>query len=262
MGQLIILQGPPCSGKTTWARSEVTGKKDWIIISMDDIRHALGDYWVESREKLVSALESHALEMAMKMKFNIICDGVNLSESRLNQLKKLAKDNDVPVEVKAFYVPFREARRRDGNPDRQHSVGEEALRHFYEKYYPEQLKEELSQPEPPAPVVVAETRILTTADGDLVWTPTQDDLAVIKKLAGLRYPPKAIAHTLKIPSDVFMQHMANPKSPVYQEYNDAKIESEGALRQTVFRSAAAGEEWAIKQIEAWDREAKKEELGL
>ena len=105
----------------------------------------------------------------------------------------------MPVEVKAFYVPFREARRRDGNPDRQHSVGEEALRHFYEKYYPEQLKEELSQPEPPDPVVVAETRILTTADGDLVWTPTQDDLAVIKKLAGLRYPPKSIAHKLKIP---------------------------------------------------------------
>ena len=256
------MQGPPCSGKTTWARSEVTGKDDWVIISKDDIRHALGDYWVESREKLVSSLETYGLELAMKMKFNIICDGVNLSEARMAQLRKLAKENDVPVELKQLYVPFREARRRDANPDRTHSVGETALRHFYEKYYPEQLEKELSEPEPPAPVAVAETRLMTTAEGDMVWNPTQNDLTVIKKLAGLRYPPKAIAHTLKIPAALFMQHMANPSSPVYQEYNDAKIESEGALRQTVFRSAAAGEEWAIKQIESWDREARKEEFGL
>lgn len=256
------MQGPPCSGKTTWARKEVTGKEDWIIISKDDIRHSLGDYWVESREKLVEKLEAFALDLAMKMKFTIICDGVNLSEDRLSHLKRIAKENDVPVDLKEMYVPFREACRRDTNPDRAHRVGEKTLREFYERYYPERLQEELSQPEPSAPVAVADTRIVTTAEGDIIWTPTTGDLEMIKKLASLRYPPKAIAHALKIPAELFMQHMANPSSAVYQEYTDAKIESEATYRQSVFRAANAGEDWAIKVIESWDREAKKEEYGL
>jgi hypothetical protein len=109
---------------------------------------------------------------------------------------------------------------------------------------------------------VVETRLVTTAEGDVIWTPTAEDLANIKKMASLRYKPSDIAHALKVPKSEFMRFLADHDSPVWIAYNDARIESEIALRQTTQRAANSGEEWAIKQIEAWEREAKKEEHGF
>lgn len=262
MGKLIILQGTPCAGKSTWARSEVAGKKNWIIISKDDIRHSLGDYWVLDREPLVDRLEAHALDLALKMNYTVISDGINMEDDRLKALQKIADANDAPVEKKLLYVGYREAVRRDSNPDRLHHIGEKAIRAFYEKHYPERLQEELSQPDPAPPVAAVETRLVTTAEGDVIWTPTAEDLANIKKMASLRYKPSDIAHALKVPKSEFMRFLADHDSPVWIAYNDARIESEIALRQTTQRAANSGEEWAIKQIEAWDREAKKEEHGF
>lgn len=261
MAKMIILQGPPCAGKSTWAREQVAGKKDWVIVSKDDIRHALGDYWILEREKLVAALEEKALELALKMNYTVISDGLNMQEDRIRFLQKLADANDAPVDFQKMYVPFREAMRRDALPERLHHVGEKALRAFYEKHYPQRLQEELSHPAP-VPSVAADMRLVTTADGDVIWTPTADDLANIKKMAALRYTPSRIAHALKVPVDEFRRHLANEESPVFKEYTDAKIESEIGYRQSTQRAANAGEEWAIKQIEAWEREQKKEENGM
>lgn len=260
MGKMIILQGTPCAGKTTWARSAVAGKKDWIVISKDDIRHSLGDYWVPEREKLVGRLEEQALTLALKMNYTVISDGVNYDDGRLRFLQQLADANDAPAEIKQLYVPFREAVRRDNNPDRTHHLGEEAIRGFYEKYFPDRLKEELSQPEPTAPAVQA--RIMTTEDGQTIWNPTAEDLANIKRMAALRYPPSSIAHALKVPYSEFSRHLAKKDGDVWEVYNDAKIEGEIKYRQTTQAAAERGEEWAIKIIEGWNREQLKEELGF
>ena len=51
MNTLLILQGIPGSGKSTWARKFIKDKsKSWIIVNRDAIRDMLGNYWIPSRE--------------------------------------------------------------------------------------------------------------------------------------------------------------------------------------------------------------------
>ena len=47
---MIVLQGCPASGKSTWAKEFIKDKPNWVIVSRDEIREGTGKYWVPSRE--------------------------------------------------------------------------------------------------------------------------------------------------------------------------------------------------------------------
>lgn len=104
--------------------------------------------------------------------------------------------------------------------------------------------------------------IIINSDGDAIWTPRESELENIRKLVALRYTISKIAIAIGVPEAEFRRHMANPESPVYIGYHEAKIESELEYRKKVHELAKAGEQWAIIQIEKWDRDQKKEEYGL
>ena len=266
MSRLIILQGTPCAGKSTWARNQVAGRDDIVIVSRDDIRHSLGDYWVLRREKYVSDIEDHMILHALKMQFDVISDATNLTPERVNHLNKLADEAEAIVEFQKLYVPFREAARRDMNADRPHHVGEKSIREFYEKHFPEKLAEELANPEPetnlPDTPQQLPCRIMTDTEGNTIWIPTPSDLDNVKKLAILRFKISDIALALGVPEAELRRHMANKESNTYMAYRAGKIESEMDYRDKVRGIAARGEEWAIKMVEAWNREQLKEELGF
>lgn len=262
MARLIVIQGTPCSGKTTWARAQVAGKKDWVIVSPDEIRHALGDYWVPEREKLVDRTERFLLETALKMGYTAISDATNFDEQRVARLRDLAADLDVAFELKRLYVPFREAVRRDGNADRRHHLGEKKIREFYERRFPDKLAEELASPDPsPAPSTQI-ARLMTDADGMIIWAPTADDVENVRALSLLHYKLSDIALILEVPEDEMRRHITIQDSPVFKAYHRGRLESEHNVRTRVTQAAERGEEWAIKQTEAWDRERLKEELGF
>lgn len=44
MNKVIILYGPPASGKSTWAKEFIKEKTQWIRVNRDDIRLMCGDY--------------------------------------------------------------------------------------------------------------------------------------------------------------------------------------------------------------------------
>jgi predicted kinase len=151
MKKLIILQGPPASGKSTWAKKfvvEIGSKRDhptYIVVSRDVIRHSFGEYNMK-HEKEVTKIEYSSMLVNMQNGTNIIInDATNLNPKYLKQWEDLAKQYEYEIEYKTFYVPFEEAVKRDNNADREHHVGKAVIKKFYKAYYPEQYEEECKQ---------------------------------------------------------------------------------------------------------------------
>lgn len=140
---MLVLQGCPASGKSTWAKEFVQDKPNWIRINRDDIRLMCGKYWVPSREDLISKYEESMINIALAHNYNVIIDATNLNPKTLNKWRRIAYNFAAKFETKEFFISFKEAVKRDKNRDLQ--VGEDTILGFYRKYYPEQLKQELDE---------------------------------------------------------------------------------------------------------------------
>ena len=143
MSKILVLQGPPASGKSTYAREFVKDKKDWVIVNRDSLREGRGDYWVPSQEDYISDLEEFSIKAAIKRGYNVIVDATNLNPKTIEKWNKLAKETNSSTEFRKFYIPFKEALERDKNRNR--SVGEKVLKRFYQQYYPEQYMRETAE---------------------------------------------------------------------------------------------------------------------
>lgn len=132
MNKVIILQGCPASGKSTWAREFVKGKKDWVIVNRDSIREGRGDYWIPEQEKFISELEVFHIRKALEYGLNVIIDATNLNPTTLAKWDTIAKEFSAEVEIKSFDIPLDEAIQRDS--ERSRSVGEKVIRDFYNRY--------------------------------------------------------------------------------------------------------------------------------
>lgn len=144
--KLIILQGPPASGKTTWTKNYLDScsekeRNNTVVVSRDTIRDATGTYWVPSREDYITELEDHMIEGALSRGMDVIIDATNLNPKTLQRLQAFGAKYQATEILQKFYVPFAEALERDKN--RERSVGEKVLRHFYEYYYKEQYRNEV-----------------------------------------------------------------------------------------------------------------------
>ena len=138
MAKILVLQGVPASGKTTWAKEFVTGREDWVIISKDSIRESTGNYWVPSRENYISEVEELQVKSAIKNNLNIILDSTNLNPKVIEKWKNLAEETNSEIEFKPFKIDFKTALERDGN--RPRPVGKKVLEDFFSRYFPEELK--------------------------------------------------------------------------------------------------------------------------
>lgn len=132
MNKVIILQGCPAAGKSTWAREFVKGKKDWVIVNRDSIREGRGDYWIPEQEKFISELEVFHIRKALEYGLNVIIDATNLNPTTLTKWDAIAKEFSAEVEIKSFDIPLDEAIRRGS--ERSRSVGEKVIRDFYNRY--------------------------------------------------------------------------------------------------------------------------------
>lgn len=65
MSKMIVLQGCPASGKSTWAKEFIKDKPNWVIVSRDEIREGTGKYWVPSREIIFLILKNFLLEQLL-----------------------------------------------------------------------------------------------------------------------------------------------------------------------------------------------------
>ena len=139
--KIIVLQGPPASGKSTWARETAKAGTPYVIVNRDSIRNARGEYWIPDQEDYISDIEEYGVRSAINRNLIPIIDATNLNPSTIRKWENLAKELDCEIEYKQFYIPFKEALERDAN--REQSVGKKVLRKFYERYFYEQYAKEI-----------------------------------------------------------------------------------------------------------------------
>lgn len=138
--KIIILQGPPASGKSTYARELAKAGTPYVIVNRDSIREGRGEYWIPDQEDYISDMEEYAVRSAVKRNLIPIIDATNLNPKTIEKWENLAKELNCEIEYKKFYIPFKEALERDSK--RERSVGKKVLINFYTKYfYDEYVKE-------------------------------------------------------------------------------------------------------------------------
>lgn len=137
MSRLIILQGVPAAGKSTWAREFIKGKKDWVIVNRDSIRDGRGDYWIPEQEEYISDLEEYHVTRALERGLNVIIDATNLNPKTKAKWTQIAEQFSIEPEWIEFTITYQEAIERDSK--RERPVGKGVIRDFFNKYYPDMI---------------------------------------------------------------------------------------------------------------------------
>jgi len=141
-GKLIILQGLPGSGKSTWAEEEVLRSRmsnddasQWIRrINKDSIRAVLGQPWSRAQETEVLKVRDELISDALKAGKTVISDDTNFAPVHVKTLKALAQKFRATVEIKRFDTPLDECIARDAKRSGSAHVGEKVIRDMAEKY--------------------------------------------------------------------------------------------------------------------------------
>ena len=141
MSKLIVLQGVPASGKSTWAKDYIKSHPDAVIVSRDAIREGTGTYWNPDHEQYISEMEEYAVRQAWKNRLDVIIDATNLNPKTITKWNELAKEIDCEIEFKLFEISYEEAVKRDEQrkKDGGRAVGKDVIKRFFKNYFPEQL---------------------------------------------------------------------------------------------------------------------------
>ena len=141
--EVIICQGIPASGKTTWARQYLQTNDDVAIVERDEIRESIQPGYYKGRpnkqvEKQVTKKAEHLLRLYLTDDFTetIIISDTNLNTDRLRSLEiYLHKFNEnVVITKKVFQDSFNLQLCLDRNRKREKRVPEDVMCKFYRKF--------------------------------------------------------------------------------------------------------------------------------
>jgi protein phosphatase len=129
---LVILVGPPASGKSTWGKDFCKQNK-LEYVSTDEIRGELGSG--EGDQSVSGAAFSVARSRvirALTTGKSVMIDATNVNPKARKDWVAIGKDLDAFIIAVAFEVPKEELVRRDSNRDRK--VGAEVIEKFFNRY--------------------------------------------------------------------------------------------------------------------------------
>lgn len=147
MSKIIVLQGCPCSGKSTWSKEYLKNNENTIRVCRDDIRLELnnGKYSMDN-ESEVSIQEKERIIDAIHSNLNVIIDATNLNPKTIQKWNDLAKEYNCEIEYKEFYIPYSEAMKRSKKRKAEGGlyISKRVMMDFYRRYFPDQLYEEFT----------------------------------------------------------------------------------------------------------------------
>jgi predicted kinase len=115
MRKILILQGIPASGKSTWSKQFLKDNPRYLRVNRDGIRRTLiGDTYDVRVEKIVTQLQESMMETILGQGKNVLLDNTSVKESYINEILNLARRiGNVDVATKIFDTPFEECCRRN-----------------------------------------------------------------------------------------------------------------------------------------------------
>lgn len=137
--KLIICRGIQGSGKSTWAKQWCHEDPEHRVrFNNDDVRNMLGDYWVPSREKLVTEAKANMITFALIKGYDVVVDNMNLNPKEDAWIRTLCENIEkdtgihVNIEYKDFWTPVEECIRRDAA--RPNPIGAKVIKDTWRRY--------------------------------------------------------------------------------------------------------------------------------
>lgn len=137
--KLILCRGIQASGKSTWAKAWAKEDPEHRVrFNNDDIRNMLGEYWVPSREGMVTELKRSFACEATRKGYDIVVDNMNLNpkevgwwEDVISVANSITKF-EYELEFKDFFIPVDECIRRDAM--REQPMGAKVIKDTWKRY--------------------------------------------------------------------------------------------------------------------------------
>lgn len=144
MLKICLTKGCPASGKSTWAKKEISKDPlNYVRINNDDIREMVnGSVFSPDYEKIITETRNWMIKEALKRDKNIIIDNVNANKRHFETVCKIAESmgKDIQVYEKMFYVELDELLTRDATRTGSAQVGAEVVKKFWKDLGGKQFK--------------------------------------------------------------------------------------------------------------------------
>jgi predicted kinase len=138
MIKLLILQGLPASGKTTYAK-ELVDKKGYKRINKDDLRLMIDNsFFSKKNEEAILDARDLLVDMYLRKGYSVVVDDTNFEIKHTLRLEEiaycaeLATNRKIDIESKFIDTPVYECIERDSKRDGQ--VGKKVILDMYNKY--------------------------------------------------------------------------------------------------------------------------------
>lgn len=128
---ILMLQGLPGSGKTTYARELVDD--GWVRVNKDDLRAMMDNSkWGKTNEKRVLEIRDTIIRSAINDKKNVVVDDTNFDPRHIESLSEQAQNLEANFQTKYFDTPLEDCISR--NAQRAKPVPVSVIMKMYNQY--------------------------------------------------------------------------------------------------------------------------------